>query len=146
MAEIDSSVWECLLTAAHQARANAHAPYSTFRVGAAIWTDAGQLAAGCNVENVSFPCGQCAEAGAVASLTARCGAPMIRAVVVMGAADRFTWPCGQCRQILAEFAAADAQVMSVAGDARSEPVRLDALLPHAFRTIETDASAGGVNT
>ncbi|HET7314911.1 cytidine deaminase [Salinisphaera sp.] len=136
MATIDTSVWERLVAAAVKARAHAYAPYSKFPVGAAIRVEGGHIAVGCNVENVSFPCGQCAEAGAVANLAVTHGRRSIQAVVVIGASDRFTWPCGQCRQILAEFAPPDAMVMSVAGDRWSDPVRLDELLPHAFKAVE----------
>lgn len=136
MMAIDCTVWKRLVAAADQARAHAYAPYSKFPVGAAIWDDDGHVVSGCNVENVSFPCGQCAEAGAVANLIATHGQRSIRAVVVIGAPEQFTWPCGRCRQMLAEFAAPDTVVMSVAADRWSDPVRLDELLPHAFKTID----------
>lgn len=143
MSALDCTVWKRLVTAAVQARAHAYAPYSKFPVGVALWNADGHIVSGCNVENVSFPCGQCAEAGAVANMMATHGQQAIHAVVVIGAADRFTWPCGQCRQILAEFAVPDAQVMSVAGERWSDPIRLDELLPHAFKAIEGNGPAGG---
>lgn len=136
MAAVNDPDWALLVDAAMRAQANAYAPYSGFAVGASLWIEGGRLVAGCNVENVSFPCGQCAEAGAVSSLVAAYGRRVIRAVVVIGSSDQFTWPCGRCRQILAEFASADAQVMSVAGNRWSDPVRLDQLLPHAFTTFD----------
>ena len=136
MAAVNAPDWALLVAAATRAQANAYAPYSRFAVGAALWIEGGHVVAGCNVENVSFPCGQCAEAGAVSSLIAAYGPRAIGAIVVIGASNQFTWPCGRCRQILAEFARPDAPVLSVAGDRWSEPVPLDQLLPHAFTSLE----------
>lgn len=133
---IDATIWDRLVAAAVAARDHAYAPYSGFSVGAALYTAGGRIAAGCNVENVSFPCGQCAEASAVGALISAVGSTAIRAVVVAAGPARFVWPCGQCRQILAEFGDGDTAVMAVAGDRRSEPLALAALLPHAFDTLD----------
>jgi cytidine deaminase len=91
--------WEALKSAATQARENAYAPYSKFKVGAAILAD-GQIFKGCNVENASYPVGICAERAALASAVAA-GCQTIQAVVIT-AAKPIT-PCGMCRQALAEF-------------------------------------------
>lgn len=133
---IPSAIWNELATHALAAREQAYAPYSSFAVGAALLTDSGQIVAGCNVENISFPCGQCAESSAVGTLICKYGPVLIRAVVVAGSARQFTWPCGRCRQVLAEFARADTSVMAIAGTRRSEPVALATLLPHAFAALE----------
>jgi len=98
-----------LFEAAVAARGNAHAPYSRFRVGAAVLSETGTVHAGCNVEVASFPEGWCAETTAIGKLVAA-GDKQIRAVVVVAAGDRLTTPCGGCRQRLAEFAAADVPV------------------------------------
>ena len=94
-----------LLDTALRARANAHAPYSGFKVGAAIRCPDGSVFAGCNVENVAYPEGTCAEAGAIAAMVAA-GAREIAEVLVVADSPTPVTPCGGCRQKLAEFAAA----------------------------------------
>jgi cytidine deaminase len=91
--------WDALKAAAEAVRQNAYAPYSGFKVGAAILAD-GRVFCGCNVENAAYPVGICAERAALAAAVAA-GAPRIEAVVIV--ADRPITPCGMCRQALAEF-------------------------------------------
>ena len=91
--------WDALKSAALTVRENAYAPYSGFKVGAAILAG-GRIFTGCNVENVSFPVGICAERGALAAVVAA-GHKTIDAVVIV--ADTPITPCGMCRQALAEF-------------------------------------------
>lgn len=91
--------WNALKTFALKVRENAHAPYSNFKVGAAILAS-GRIFVGCNVENASYPVGLCAERAALAAAVAA-GCPDIEAVVI--AADKPIPPCGMCRQALAEF-------------------------------------------
>ena len=100
-----------LLDAALRARANAYVPYSGFRVGAAIRCSDGSVHTGCNVENVAYPEGTCAEAGAIAAMVAA-GRTEIAEVVVVADSPEPVMPCGGCRQKLAEFAPASAQVPS----------------------------------
>lgn len=120
-----------LLAAASAARANAHAPYSRFAVGAALRTASGRIFAGCNVENASYPVGTCAEAGAVAAMVAA-GERRIVEVLVLGAIDPPLTPCGACRQRLAEFGDTDTPVHGAALDGTMATHTLGALLPHAF--------------
>ena len=127
--------WEALITAAWRVRANAHAPYSRFAVGAALQSLDGAIHAGCNVENIAFPSGQCAEASAIGNMVSTTGAVSIVAVVVATEALTFTWPCGQCRQKLVELAAPDCIVVSVTADARSAPRALANLLPGALTSL-----------
>jgi len=118
--------WEALVDAAERARGNAHAPYSSFPVGAAILAQ-GRVFAGCNVENASFPVGICAERAALAAAIAA-GCPRIEAVVV--AAERPVAPCGMCRQALAEF---DPEVpIMMCGGSKREVASLRDLLPSPF--------------
>jgi len=91
--------WDALKAAAAAARQNAYAPYSGFKVGAAILAG-GRVFSGCNVENAAYPVGICAERSALAAAVAA-GAPRIEAVVIV--AERPITPCGMCRQALAEF-------------------------------------------
>lgn len=121
-----------LFDAARQVRLQAHAPYSGFQVGAAIRTDDGAIHVGCNVENVAYPEGTCAEAGAVAAMCAAGGSRRIRAVAVIADGPAPVTPCGGCRQKLAEFGGADTVVAMATLSATPIETRLSSLLPGAF--------------
>jgi cytidine deaminase len=122
--------FETLFAAAAEARARAYAPYSGFHVGAAIMDEGGLVHAGCNVENAAYPQSQCAEAGAIAAMVAA-GARRLTAVAVLGDGEAPCWPCGGCRQRLAEFAAPGALVI-VKAEGRAVVRPLAELLPEAF--------------
>lgn len=134
-AMIDGATEARLLDAAAAAMASAYAPYSRFRVGAALLCDDGTpegvVVPGCNVENASFPACLCAERAAVGAAVAR-GLTRFRALAIATDADRPTPPCGVCRQVLVEFAPA-LLVLSVARG-RTARWTLDALLPAPFAT------------
>lgn len=130
--------WEdALVAAAHAAREHAYAPYSRFKVGAAILTAAGEIVAGCNVENISYGLTNCAERTAVfaARAAGRLGAPgrgpaiVAVAVVAKGAAPPS--PCGACRQVLHEFGPGCAVIMENLRGTR-RVTTLAELLPEAF--------------
>ena len=87
---------DALFTAASAVRGQAHAPYSGFRVGAALRDEAGRIHAGCNVENAAYPVGTCAEAGAIAAMIAA-GGRQIRAILVLADSPAPVTPCGACR-------------------------------------------------
>jgi cytidine deaminase len=125
------AVIDDLFAAAAAAQANAYAPYSRFKVGAAVLTPSGRIFAGCNVENAAYPQGSCAEAGAIAAM-ALAGERGIAAVAVVGDGDAPVTPCGGCRQRIREFAGPDApiHVGSPAGPRHS--FTLGALLPASF--------------
>ena len=120
-----------LLAAARRARAAAYAPYSRFRVGAAILAGDGRVFQGCNVENASSASGLCAEQSAVVRAVGA-GARDLRAILVLTAAREPTPPCGRCRQVLAEFAG-DLPVVLATTGGRTEATSLAALLPRPFR-------------
>lgn len=102
----DATEWEPLLAAAWKAREHAYAPYSQFRVGAALLGKDGDISPGCNVENASYPLCLCAERTALCAAVARGMEPgQPQALVVVTEAETLTPPCGACRQALAEFAA-----------------------------------------
>ena len=121
-----------LLAAARAARRRAHAPYSGFRVGAAVEDDAGRIHIGCNVENASYGLTVCAERNAVAAAVAA-GTRVLRAVAVVSEAMPPARPCGACRQVLAEFGRPDTAIY-LAGPrgAQADTFTLGALLPEAF--------------
>jgi cytidine deaminase len=120
-----------LLDLARAARENAHAPYSGFKVGAALRCADGSMHAGCNVENVAYPEGTCAEAGAIAAMCAAGARGIVEVVVVADSSEPVT-PCGGCRQKLAEFAGPDTPVRLADLDAIRAETTLGALLPGAF--------------
>lgn len=122
-----------LKEAAAKVRENAHAPYSSFKVGAAVRTRSGTIYAGCNVENVSYPEGTCAEAGAIAAMVAA-GETEIDEVYVIADAPMPVSPCGGCRQKLAEFGAGHVPVIMGTVDGQEQVMTLSELLPGAFNT------------
>lgn len=101
-----------LIAAAVAVRARGYAPYSNFRVGAALRTHDGAIFSGCNVENAAYPQGTCAEAGAIAAMVAA-GHARIAEVVVCGAGPLPCTPCGGCRQKLREFAGREVPIHMV---------------------------------
>lgn len=120
-----------LLKAATDVRENAHAPYSNFKVGAAILSKGGTVYQGCNVENVAYPEGTCAEAGAIAAMVAA-GEKELVEVCVIADSPAPVPPCGGCRQKLAEFGARDVQVTLATTDGASITTTIGDLLPGAF--------------
>ncbi len=133
-----------LLAAAQAARSRAHAPYSGFQVGVALRSASGAIYAGANVENASYPEGNCAEASAIAAMVAAGEQRIVEALVVAGG-ERLCTPCGGCRQRLAEFADASLLVHLCGLDGLRRTVTLGELLPLAFElTASSEAvpSAG----
>ena len=119
-----------LVSAAMEAMERAYAPYSNFRVGAALLTRSGAVICGCNVENAAYPASICAERGAVMAALAR-GERDFELIVITTEAGAPTPPCGQCRQVLAEFAPA-LPVISVARDGQVRRWTMSELLPSPF--------------
>ncbi len=120
-----------LRSAARKVRENAHAPYSNFKVGAAIRAGSGTVYTGCNVENVAYPEGTCAEAGAIAAMVAAGDSEIVEAYVIAGSPTPVS-PCGGCRQKLAEFAKGDARITMATIDGVEEETTMAQLLPGAF--------------
>jgi cytidine deaminase len=130
-----ASDWKAQLrTAAETVAAQAYAPYSGFRVGAAVLLASGETVTGANVENCSYRLTCCAEQSAIARAVAQYG-PSIRlvAVAVANLNQAASMPCGACRQTLSEFGDDSTAVLYPAEGGRPEETTLGALLPHAFR-------------
>ena len=119
-----------LITAALKARENAHAPFSKFKVGAAIEDDSGRIHTGCNVENATYGLTCCAERVAVFKAISE-GAKRLIRVAVVADTDTLTPPCGACRQILWEFCG-DVELTLANLHGKSETMRLATLFPRAF--------------
>ena len=120
-----------LVDDARKVRENAYAPYSKFKVGAALRTTDGSVFVGVNVENVAYPEGTCAEAGAIAAMCAA-GQTRIAEVAVIADSPEPVSPCGGCRQKLAEFASADVKVTLATTDGLLQETTVGALLPGVF--------------
>jgi len=119
-----------LIAAAKQARENAHAPYSNFRVGAALRAKSGRIFTGCNVENASYGLTLCAERVAIFKAISE-GERGFDAIAVVADTDTLTPPCGACRQIIWEFCGDVPVVMSnLKGKVERETA--GKLLPRAF--------------
>lgn len=126
--------WEPLIVAARDVRARAYAPYSQFRVGAALLAQGGRVHVGCNVENASYGATLCAERNAAASLIAA-GDRVVLAVAVYVEGVPPAAPCGLCRQVLWEVGPG-AEVLMVSDQGRRNST-LAALLPDAFELVST---------
>jgi len=122
---------DALFDAAREAQARAYAPYSDFKVGAAVQGESGAIYAGCNVENAAYPVGTCAEAGAIAAMIAG-GAERIAAIVVMGEGPSLVTPCGGCRQRIREFALPETPIHVAGPEGLRRTFALDELLPFSF--------------
>jgi cytidine deaminase len=120
-----------LLVGAIEARKSAYAPYSNFKVGAAVITEDDSIYTGCNIENASYGAANCAERTAIFKAISE-GHKFIKAIAVIGAENEYTYPCGICRQVIAEFSTKDTKV--IIGKNQNEYIvkSLEEILPGAF--------------
>jgi cytidine deaminase len=125
---------QALIDAAAEVRRNAHAPYSGYRVGAAVMDEAGNIHTGCNVENTAFPEGTCAEANAIGSMVTA-GGRRIVAIAAVGGKDAIEacTPCGGCRQCILEFSDAETRIILIGEGGSINDYTIDELLPASFR-------------
>lgn len=120
-----------LLAAALAVQQQAYAPYSHFKVGAALRTRSGRAFSGCNVENAAYPQGTCAEAGAIAAMCAA-GERDIAVIVTVCDGEMLSTPCGGCRQKIREFAAPDTVVHAAGPEGIRATYTMAELLPDGF--------------
>lgn len=126
---------QTLFNLAQEAMERAYAPYSGFKVGAAVLSSGGNFYSGCNVENVSYPCGTCAEAGAIASMI-RGGDSKITEILILADSRDLIMPCGACLQRIKEFALPGTQIHLAGKNGIQKTCLLQDLLPHAFTAGE----------
>ena len=131
--QLNQTVSDQLLDAAREAGKNAYAPYSGYHVGAAVLADNGEIFTGCNVENASYGLTNCAERTAIFKAVSS-GVRKIKAIAIAGPVGGSpAYPCGACRQVIAEFAeAADMPIYVSTGAESSETYTLAELLPKGF--------------
>ena len=123
---------EELVEAAKAAREHSHAPFSKFRVGAALETEDGEIISGCNVESASYGLTVCAERVAVWKAISE-GKHNVKSIAVVTDTDELTPPCGVCRQIIWEFGG-NIPVTLANLDGKRETIEMKDLLPRAFDT------------
>jgi cytidine deaminase len=133
MMDIDEAFLDELIAAARKARASAYAPYSDYRVGAALATEDGRIFTGCNVENASYGATICAERMAIGAMVVSGASKPVACAIVTGGSKPGS-PCGMCRQVLVEFTR-DMPIVLVAethaGDVRRDETLAD-LMPDVF--------------
>ena len=122
---------ESYIAATKEAMSKAYVPYSNYPVGALIVTNNGNTYSGCNVENASYPLGNCAEASAIASMILG-GEKKIKTIYIMTKNDEGGIPCGGCRQRIREFSDENTQIMMCSPDGVQNRINLSELLPNSF--------------
>lgn len=122
-----------LIEKAREAMEYAYAPYSNFKVGAAIMTESGKIYTGCNIENISFGATNCAERTAVFKAVSE-GEKAFKAIAIVSSAGKFTPPCGICRQVLSEFSK-DMDIILADKDDNIKIIKLNELIPFSFDSI-----------
>lgn len=123
--------YRLLVSKALEARENAYVPYSNFKVGAAILTEDNNIYTGCNIENVSYGATNCAERTAIFKAISE-GYKQIKAIAIVGVENEYTYPCGICRQVIAEFASEDIKIIIAKNKDEYIVKELEEVLPGAF--------------
>ncbi len=120
-----------LISAAVKASENSYSPYSGFKVGAALLTQGGKIYCGCNVENSSFSATNCAERTAFFTAVAN-RERSFEAIAITCSADSYPFPCGVCRQVMAEFCDSDFKIIVAKSTEDYAQFTLGEILPHSF--------------
>ena len=121
-----------LIQIALMAKENAYVPFSRFHVGAALEAEDGQIFTGCNIENSSYGASNCAERTAIFKAVSA-GARGIRQIAVVSDSEDYCYPCGICRQVMAEFATDDFVVHVARLDGQFKTYNMEGILPKAFK-------------
>ena len=138
MNELTQAEIDLLLDKAQEARDHAYAPYSNYHVGAALLTADGQVYQGCNIENAGFTPTICAERTAFFKAIYD-GHRAFRAIAVIATGDEMGFPCGVCRQVMAEFCEKDFLIITANRDrSQVDLSAFERLLPHAFGPKDLD--------
>jgi len=120
-----------LVKLAIEAREKAYVPYSKFKVGAAIEMEDGSVFTGCNIENASYGATNCAERTAIFKAISE-GHTIMKKIAIVGDMSTYTAPCGICRQVIAEFAAKDIEIVLIKNQDEYLVKTLEEILPGAF--------------
>jgi cytidine deaminase len=123
--------WDFLVEKALEARKNAYVPYSGFHVGAAVLAPDGRIFTGCNVENASYGASICAERTAIVKAISE-GAAQISAIAITSDSKDLTFPCGICRQVIAEFGTRDIHLICANKNGDYKEYGMNEILPNAF--------------
>ncbi|MCT8975643.1 cytidine deaminase [Clostridium sp. CX1] len=123
--------YKMLVSKAFEGRKNAYVPYSNFKVGAAVVTEDGTIYTGCNIENASYGATNCAERTAIFKAMSE-GHREIKAIAIVGVENDYTYPCGICRQVIAEFASEDVKIILGKNENEFIVKSLEEILPGAF--------------
>ena len=134
---MEMEVYGELISAAVSARKKAYIPYSGFAVGAAVFTEEGNIYSGCNIENASYGATVCAERTAIFKAVSE-GETQIKAIAVCGGPktigiEEYCMPCGICRQVLAEFGSKDTQIIIAKSADDYKVFNIGDLLPNSFK-------------
>ena len=121
-----------LFELAQEAASNAYAPYSNFKVGSAILSHSGHFYVGCNVENIAYPNGSCAEAGAISAMVVG-GDKQIKSLLIYADSQTLITPCGACRQRISEFANKDTIIYLANSKGVQKKYTANELLPNNFK-------------
>lgn len=124
-----------LIDSAQKAIQNAYVPYSKFRVGAALLTKSGNVYTGCNIEIASFGATNCAERTAIWKAVSEEGKINIEKLAIVSDDEDYIYPCGICRQVMAEFAQDDMELICTKKNGEYKTIRFGDILPNAFRSF-----------
>jgi cytidine deaminase len=123
--------YEELISVALKYRKRAYAPYSNFKVGASVLTEKGEIFGGCNIENASFGATNCGERTAIFKAVSE-GGNYIKALALVGDTEKFTYPCGICRQVISEFGDKNTKIILAKNTKEYIVKDLGEILPGSF--------------
>lgn len=145
MLEVITLEYKELILKAMDAKEKAYAPYSNFKVGAAVLMDNGKIYTGCNIENASYGATNCAERTAIFKAISE-QYNFIKVIAVVGARDEYTFPCGICRQVICEFSNKNTKIILAKNENEFKVYTVEELLPGAFTKEDlSNLSIGGTN-